>query len=146
MRLIETGDPDRPYGYRCIRSRCPGWHGAHPDGSPLGVPGDKATKMARMAAHAVFDKLWLNGHLRRKEAYAALDAFMDLEPGSGHFASFNVEQCERATQWAKERLDYEQRSCKINQGDGRIFLRGKQVHQRSDIRKKRRKKGPRHGD
>jgi hypothetical protein len=37
---------------------CRSTHGAHPDGKPLGVPADKATKEARIAAHAQFDRLW----------------------------------------------------------------------------------------
>lgn len=39
--------------------RCTATHGAHPDGKPLGKPADKETKLARMAAHAAFDKLWV---------------------------------------------------------------------------------------
>jgi len=139
MRLIETGYPDHPYGYRCIRGGCPGWHGAHPDGSPLGVPGDRKTKAARMAAHAVFDRLWKDGYLTRKQAYAALDAAMALPSGSGHFGSFTAEQCEKATQWAQERLDYEQRSSEIAKGK-RIFVRGTRVNS-NQLRWKR----PRYG-
>lgn len=47
--------------YGCNRyPECKATHGAHPDGSPLGVPADERTRKARMRAHREFDRLWKN--------------------------------------------------------------------------------------
>src|SRR5947209_4648356 len=44
--------------YRCTnRLFCSTSHWAHPDGTPLGVPGDRATKAARVRAHDALDVL-----------------------------------------------------------------------------------------
>jgi ssDNA-binding Zn-finger/Zn-ribbon topoisomerase 1 len=77
---------------------CDCTHGAHSDGSPLGVPVDKATRKARICAHRVFDRLWRpeEGHkplMSRHEAYRWLVKAMKLSPNDGHIASFTLEQC-----------------------------------------------------
>jgi len=63
----------RPF-YSCSRfPACRGSHGAHPDGSPLGVPADAATRQARTDAHAAFDRTWRGGAKgARQRAYAWL--------------------------------------------------------------------------
>lgn len=38
--------------------KCKGTHGAHPDGTPLGHPGDRETKDARMRLHARMEPLF----------------------------------------------------------------------------------------
>lgn len=75
---------------------CKGTHGAHRDsGAPLGVPADKATKQARMAAHAEFDKLWSQGQMDRKEAYSWLMDAMGKSRDDAHIGKFNKEECQR---------------------------------------------------
>ncbi len=76
---------------------CPNWPGCdvtvgcHPDGRPLGVPAGKATKAARIRAHASFDRLWKSGFMSRGDAYAWLrTARPDLPK---HIAEMNAEQC-----------------------------------------------------
>lgn len=71
MRLRESR-----YGpfYSCTQyPACRGSHGAHPDGAPLGVPADKATKEARIAAHNAFDEWWRSRGMTRAEAYEWLE-------------------------------------------------------------------------
>ena len=48
--------------YGCERyPACDATHGAHETtGEPLGVPGDRDTRLARQRAHAAFDPLWEN--------------------------------------------------------------------------------------
>ena len=43
--------------YACeMHPACPGAHGAHPGGQPLGQPANAKTKALRMSAHAEFDR------------------------------------------------------------------------------------------
>lgn len=38
--------------------KCRGSHGAHPDGRPMGVPGDEETKALRHQVHVALEALW----------------------------------------------------------------------------------------
>lgn len=75
--------------YRCTSGGCRGAHGAHPDGSPHGVPADAATRRARSEAHEVFDRTWKIGGLTRSQAYA----WMRETVGCGHVSEMSREQC-----------------------------------------------------
>jgi len=84
---------------------CTGWpdcectHGAHPDGSPLGTPADRATREARTRAHEAFDALWApnegeGSRTRRKAAYAQLQVIMGMNEEQAHIGKFTLRQCE----------------------------------------------------
>ena len=80
--------------YGCSRyPRCKATHGAHRDGSPLGIPADGNTKEARIEAHEVFDALWKSGHMKRPQAYAWLAQSMGLPSDETHIGKFTEEQC-----------------------------------------------------
>jgi ssDNA-binding Zn-finger/Zn-ribbon topoisomerase 1 len=79
--------------------KCTGTHGAHRDGTPLGVPANQETKRARRRAHATFDALWKRGDLSRKEAYDWLRSL----PLPDHIAKMNVEECDELIARVKER-------------------------------------------
>lgn len=80
--------------YGCTRfPACKGTHGAHPDGQPLGTPANKATKLARVAAHADFDRLWKHGPMRRGDAYVWLTSVMD-RADQVHIGAATLEECE----------------------------------------------------
>jgi hypothetical protein len=82
--------------YRCTADGCRGSHGAHPDGTPLGTPADAATKRARAAAHADFDRIWEHGVMSRSGAYA----WLARELGGGcpvHIGSLDAAGCARAS-------------------------------------------------
>ena len=87
------------YFYGCSEFPvCRASHGAKPDGSPLGTPGDKETKRARIFAHKVFDRLWKeeDGHkplMNRAEAYAWMQDTLNLSRGEAHIGRFSKEQC-----------------------------------------------------
>jgi len=52
---------DSKYGkfFGCSQyPNCKGTHGAHPDGSPLGIPADAETKLLRRQAHIVAESIW----------------------------------------------------------------------------------------
>lgn len=98
--------------YGCSQwPKCNAIHGAHPDGKPLGFPGDRATKEARMAAHAAFDSLrekrgWVGGGRQTHGAYMWLGRKLGMEDGEirdkCHIAMFGIEECNRVVQICKE--------------------------------------------
>jgi ssDNA-binding Zn-finger/Zn-ribbon topoisomerase 1 len=88
---------------------CEASHGAHPDGSPLGVPADKETKAARIAAHAAFDRLWQAAtkagiKSARKGAYAWLQQVLHLSSEECHIGKFDKAMCERVIAVCEARL------------------------------------------
>ena len=87
--------------------RCRATHGAHPDGRPLGIPGDKATKAARIRAHEAFDRLWKCGGMRRAQAYRWLQKRLHMTSAEAHIGRFTVELCEAViaavTEWEADR-------------------------------------------
>jgi ssDNA-binding Zn-finger/Zn-ribbon topoisomerase 1 len=94
MRLLMS----KSYGpfYGCTRfPECRGVHGAYPDGRPRGVPGDKATRRARIRAHKVFDLLWKDKRMTRPKAYAWMRKAMKLKEDEAHIGMFTVQQCEQ---------------------------------------------------
>lgn len=86
-----NGQPGLFYG--CQRfPKCKATHGAHPDGRPLGIPGNAETKAARHRAHAAFDDIWEKRLLSRGAAYRWLSKKLGYE---AHMGEMDVEQCER---------------------------------------------------
>jgi hypothetical protein len=99
------GEP-RKY-YRCANNKvCNVVCGAHPDGTPLGVPGNAATRSARIELHQVFDPLWTTGRWSRAEAYVILQLLTGLGQEEAHIARFDQEQCERVGEQIEEFLDW----------------------------------------
>jgi ssDNA-binding Zn-finger/Zn-ribbon topoisomerase 1 len=81
---------------------CDGTHGAHPDGRPLGIPADKRTKEARIAAHAAFDRWWKKRRMKRSDAYNVLRRSFGLSEEEAHIGRFTIEQCVRLIAITKE--------------------------------------------
>jgi len=102
MRLI-AGRRGLFYGCSSYPA-CTGTHGAHPDGSPLGNPGDARTREARKLAHDAFDMLWKAGKMSRDEAYQWLSRKLKINRSSAHISRFDVETCERVIKLAKARV------------------------------------------
>ena len=75
--------------------KCDAAHGAHPDGTPLGVPANKATKQARIKAHEAFDTLWKGGRMKRSEAYSWMASALGLTAAEAHIGRFDIPTCER---------------------------------------------------
>lgn len=98
---------DSKYGlfYGCSTyPDCDATHGAHPNGEPLGIPADKATKAARIRAHDAFDKLWKEGHMKRGQAYAWMRQTLNLSKEEAHMGRFDIERCERVIVEAEKEL------------------------------------------
>jgi hypothetical protein len=96
------GGGPRKY-YRCRdRLFCTATHGAHPDGTPLGVPGDRATKAARIEAHDALDDLACHFGLTRKAVYAWLRDVMKLSEPEAHVGRFDEARCAEVVRLAAE--------------------------------------------
>lgn len=87
---------------------CQASHGAYPDGRPMGIPGDKATKKARVIAHRIFDRLWKREEGReprmtRTQAYAWMQRQLKLTSDEAHLGRFTSEQCQQLIEAVKEK-------------------------------------------
>jgi ssDNA-binding Zn-finger/Zn-ribbon topoisomerase 1 len=95
--------------YGCVRyPACDTTHGAHADGTPLGVPANKETRQARMAAHAAFDQLWQGAtkagkKSARHKAYAWLREQLDLTKEECHIGRFDKAMCQRVIEVCERR-------------------------------------------
>jgi len=104
MKLHETnkykyGSGNLRKFYGCTRwPQCKGTHGAHPDGSPLGIPARKETKDARVRAHEVFDSLRIKHDVKKPHAYYWLGGKLGIPFASigseCHIAKFDLDTCE----------------------------------------------------
>lgn len=94
-------DSRRGLFYGCSKyPSCTGTHGAHPDGSPLGTPGDFNTKSWRRVTHSLFDRMWDteeagNPKKRKGRAYGWLKGVMGYEDKEAHIGDFSAAQCEK---------------------------------------------------
>lgn len=80
--------------YGCVNyPACTCTHGAHPDGSPKGIPGDKETRSLWIKVHQLFDQFWKSGELTRRQAYKNLAKLMDLSVRKTHIGRFTKEEC-----------------------------------------------------
>ena len=80
--------------------RCPGSHGAHADGTPLGTPADQETKKLRQAAHAALDVLWEPGSgqqvfASRSRAYEWMQVTLGLSSDDAHIGKFDATRCKK---------------------------------------------------
>lgn len=54
---------------------------------------DKATKVARIRAHTVFDLIWKRRLSKRHEAYTWMRKAMGLSRSQAHISQLSIEQC-----------------------------------------------------
>lgn len=96
MELLFSGrfrlkNGDRKPFYRCYKfPNCSGTHGAHPNGAPMGIPGDRNTRKIRRRVHAVLNLAFPWSEPRERErTYSWLK-----DHGFGHIGSMSAEECE----------------------------------------------------
>lgn len=89
MQLVS--EYEKPH-YRCMAyPSCAGRHGAHPDGTPLGIPANQVTRRLRMDVHAVLNAVWSwEDSLARAACYRWLE-----HVSIGHVARMDAEECTR---------------------------------------------------
>ncbi|MBE0568938.1 MAG: hypothetical protein IH577_04610 [Deltaproteobacteria bacterium] len=89
--------------YGCSRwPDCRSTHGAHPDGSPLGVPANGETKAARVEAHVAFDGMTKALGWNRTGAYVWLGRKLRIPEErikeECHIARFDLNTCARVVE------------------------------------------------
>ena len=90
--------------YGCMNwPKCDVTHGAHDDGTPLGIPANKATREARMRAHEEFDTLWKGHRMTRGRAYEWMRQVMSLSEDEAHIGKLDQSQCEELIGHVKSR-------------------------------------------
>jgi len=102
-----NGQPRKFYG--CLNyPACSGTHGAHPDGRPLGTPGDAETKKWRVRAHKEFNKLYRRNPTKagRRRAYEILQRLMKLHPDDAHIGKFTITQCKELLKHLKRHTNW----------------------------------------
>lgn len=93
------------YFYGCQRfPECKGTHCAHQDGSPMGTPADTGTKKLRIKAHRVFDRIWQDKLMTRKDAYAWMQKTMKLSKTEAHISRFDVKACEKLVKLVQKKF------------------------------------------
>jgi ssDNA-binding Zn-finger/Zn-ribbon topoisomerase 1 len=95
--------------YGCSRwPKCDAVHGAHPDGRPLGIPADKATKAARVEAHDWFERVQKNREWEKRGSYIWLGRKLGIPEGeivdNCHIAMFDAETCRKVVEICKQAL------------------------------------------
>ncbi len=84
---------DKPF-YACLP--CGAWVGCHPGTTKrLGRLANAEGRRLKRAAHAVFDPLWKDGKMKRKDAYRWLADKLGIAPERCHIGYFNESECER---------------------------------------------------
>ena len=62
---------------------------------PLGIPANAGLRKLRMKAHSLFDPVWRNGRIRRKEAYARMAAHLGITRDECHISHFDERKIKR---------------------------------------------------
>lgn len=95
MELDSAIDRGRAYWICSRMPECRGTHGASPTGRPLGIPGDRETRAARIEAHRVFDAAWRARGMTKREAYRWLESILGVDREQAHIARLSAAQCRR---------------------------------------------------
>jgi hypothetical protein len=85
---------------------CDAYVGVHRDSpkfAPLGRLADKELRGWKNKAHAAFDPLWKTGKYSRRDAYALLQAKMEMTKDQAHIGKMDVDQCKRVVDLFGER-------------------------------------------
>ncbi len=78
--------------------RCDTFAASHPNGKSKGPMTSKPTRIAKIRAHAAFDRLWTEGIMRRSQAYQFLAEHLGVK--EAHIAWMNIDECKATERWA----------------------------------------------
>lgn len=91
------------YYYLC---HCGAYVGCHKGSTiPLGSPCGNETREARIIAHSVFDKIWKQGTMTRKEAYKWLSSMTDIPKKRCHIGMMNLNEANLVISICKDKLN-----------------------------------------
>lgn len=73
-------------------TKCPGSMSAHQNSNkPMGIPVDGETKLLRIEAHSLFDPMWKDGEMKRKDAYKWMAETLDIDHEKAHISMLDKE-------------------------------------------------------
>lgn len=84
---------------------CRGTHGAHPDGTPVGIPANYETKQWRIKAHDAFDGWRDRNFLNRSRSYHQLSAAMGKKDGQIHIGECDIADCKKIIELCEQGLE-----------------------------------------
>ena len=101
--------------YMCYYCKpCDAYVGCHENTKkPLGTMANKKLRDLRTTCHSLFDPLWKDGEMIRKEAYQ----FLFIHTGVKHIAWTTEKECKKIIQVLMKGEIYEQRTLKLHNKD-----------------------------
>lgn len=69
---------------------------------PLGRLANEDLRKAKSLAHRAFDRIWRDGHMTRRQAYAWLAEQLDLPGHLTHIGMFDLKMCAKVEQIANK--------------------------------------------
>jgi predicted RNA-binding Zn-ribbon protein involved in translation (DUF1610 family) len=92
--------------YGCSRyPECKATHGAHPDGKPLGTPGDSETKLHRRQVHIKMDEILSLTGWSKGEYYSWVAERLGWPEPSVHAGGMNIDQCKAVVAVISEEIE-----------------------------------------
>lgn len=104
--LIDSAEVYRgtSYGPIWICRPCKAWVGCHAGTvHPLGRLANGKLRRLKMDVHRLFDPLWKEKKISRKDAYRWLALALEIEFKRCHIGNFDEDMCERAIKLIKAR-------------------------------------------
>ncbi len=84
---------------------CDSYVGVHKGTSiPLGMLANSELRNKRIRAHKLFDSIWKNKLMSKKEAYRWMEYFMGVSENDAHIGKFSDYRCEELMKKCKEIL------------------------------------------
>ena len=101
---------DRSRGERlyvcCNYPKCDSYVGVHEGtNTPMGTLANAELRNKRIRAHKLFDSIWKNNLMTKKEAYRWMEYFMGLPKDEGHIAKCSDYRCEELMKKCRECLE-----------------------------------------
>lgn len=106
----------RSYGLIYFCASCRAWVGVHKGTKkPLGRLANAELREWKKKAHAAFDPIWKQGHMRRNDAYAWLSKQMNLPESQTHIGMFDICDCKKVIKICTyERSKYHEKQQQIS--------------------------------
>lgn len=93
-----------PWLYMCLA--CEARVGMHPfTNIPLGTLANAEEREARKAVKQVFNRVWMNHDVNRKDAYKMLAEKLGIDQSQCHVGWFDVAMCDKAIEASAKILD-----------------------------------------